>query len=391
MAKKSILIIAPADLSRNDGPKVHIINLVREIKNLGTKVKCILYKPQELNYEPIGAGVEVRFIPNPLFGSNFARIIKYLFIIPVIIWEIFLFKPTIVYFEFTPPVFLYILVLKSLKIFPDVFKITIELHDWVPEQRAIQGESAFKVKIIETFLLGSARMADFIKVVAKGIKDRLKANGVNQEKIAVIGNGTDIELFNPMDRREAKKRIGLKSDYNYVGFIGNFAIWQGLDYLIQAIPHVLGVCDNVGFLLIGDGPEMPKIRKEISRFKNDEVILTGKVPYKEASRYINAFDIGVAPFLEKRNSGMVSPLKICDYAACGVPIVSTRIKGLEIVEEEGIGILVPPDDPEVLADAIIRLLKKPEMREEMGKNGRKIAKEQFSWKLIAKKTLELFF
>ncbi|MCK4225866.1 glycosyltransferase, partial [candidate division WOR-3 bacterium] len=142
----------------------------------------------------------------------------------------------------------------------------------------------------------------------------------------------------------------------------------------------------------GDGPEMPKIQKEISQFKNKEVLLTGRVSYKEAGRYINAFDIGVAPFIYERNANIgLSPLKIWDYAACGVPIIASRIKGLEVIEEENIGILVQPDDPEALAQAIIRLIKYSEMRESMGKGGRKVAEEKFTWKMIAKRILELVF
>ena len=124
----------------------------------------------------------------------------------------------------------------------------------------------------------------------------------------------------------------------------------------------------------------------------DQVFLTVSVPYRNIRDYINAFDIGVAPFIKKRNSEIgLSPLKIRDYAACGVPIVSTRIRGLEIIEEESIGILTSPEDSKAIADAIIKLFKDRKMREEMGNKGRKVAEERFPWKLVGKQILEIVF
>lgn len=167
-----------------------------------------------------------------------------------------------------------------------------------------------------------------------------------------------------------------------------------METFIPAIPIVAEDTKKVRFLLVGDGPEMSKIQKKILQFKNKEVLLTGRVSYKEAVRYINAFDVGVAPFIEERNASIgLSPLKIRDYAACGVPIITSRIAGLEMVEEEDIGILVPPDDSVALSRAIIELLKKTktEMRKEMGKKGRKIAEKNYSWKGIVNQILELIF
>jgi len=121
----------------------------------------------------------------------------------------------------------------------------------------------------------------------------------------------------------------------------------------------------------------------------DKVILTGRVPYNEVNTYINAFDIGVAPSIRERNDGMVSPMKVRDYAACGVPIVTTRIKGLEMVEMKGMGLLVPPDDSRSLARAIIKLAGDAKMREKMGKKGRKVAEEFFSWESVAEDILDM--
>lgn len=392
MMEKRILMIGHVDLSKDDAPKVHFSNLARAFREHGLNVSCILYTPKEKEFESIGKNITVRFSPNPLFGNVLIRAIKYILVIPFIIWEFLRFKPQIVYFRFSPPVSLYLFIIMGFKALPFTFKVIIEFNDWVGDQRAIQGESQFKVSIIKFLQVMAARFTDYIRVVSEGIKDKLLNYRVVREKIEVIGNGTEVDFLMPMNKEEAKKLIGVNSNYFYVGFIGNFAIWQGLSYLTLAIPFILKENKKIRFLFVGDGPEMSKIKKEISPYKKEDIILTGQVSYKKINNYINAFDIGVAPFIKRRNDEIgLSPLKIRDYAACGVPIVSSRIRGLEMIEEEGIGILIPPEDPNSLASAILLLSKDEKLRERMGKRGRKLSEEQFSWKIVTKRILELVF
>jgi glycosyltransferase involved in cell wall biosynthesis len=382
-------MLGPVDFSIDKAPKVHFSNLAKEFSKLGFDVLCVVYAPKKGTIVTMADKFKVFFAPNPLTGNLFLRTLKYIFFIPVLLWIFFKFGPFVVYFRFSPPAFLYLLFLNLIKFFFH-FKIILEFNSWVPEERAIESEGESMVRLIKFLQVNSALFADYIRVVSEGIKGKLLLCGMNESKIAVIGNGTDINHFKPMDKIEAKKGIGLDPDYLYVGFIGNFAIWQGLDYLIQAIPSVLKANNKIRFILVGDGPEMSKMQKKVSQFKNKEVLLTGRVTYKEAVRYINAFDIGVAPFIEERNASIgLSPLKIRDYAACGVPIITSRIAGLEMVEEENFGILVPPDDSAALSRAIIELLNKTKMRKEMGKKGRKIAEKYYSWKVLVNQILEL--
>ncbi len=381
-------MLGPVDFSKDNAPKVHFSNLAKEFAEFGLDVLCVVYAPEKGNINTVDDKVRVSFPPNPLVGNLFLRALKYFFLLPITLWHFFKFAPNIVYFRFSPPTFLYLLVLQLLKFFPFDFKIVLEFNDWVSEEREIQGEGVFKVKLIDFLQTKSAYLSDYIRVVAEGLKYRLVEYGVKEDKISVVENGTDINHFKPIDRTGAKKNFGFEPDLLYVGFIGNFAVWQGLDHLLRAIPEVWKICPDVRFLLIGDGPKMPEIRKSVSKFGKEKVILTGSIPYQEANLYINSFDIGVAPFIKKRNDGMVSPMKIRDYAACGIPFVTTKIRGLEMVEEKSIGILVPPDNPNALSEAIIKLIRNPVLRKKMGRKGRKVAEEEFSWKDVAEKILE---
>jgi glycosyltransferase involved in cell wall biosynthesis len=387
---RRILLLGPVDISKDFGPKVHFFNLAVNFEKLGLRTKCIIYSPEDNIIDETSRKLNIKFLPNPLIGNKIGRLLKYLLIIPIMIKELFSFKPQIIYFRFSPPAFLYLMVLKLLRFFTLNYKVIAEFNDWIAEERAIEGEGTIKVKLVNFLQIKSAFLSDYIRVVVPGLKERLINHGIDAWKIAVIENGTDIYHFNPINKKEAKELIGVDPDYLYVGFIGNFAVWQGLDYLLPAIPQILKIHKNVKFLLVGDGPLMPKTRKEVSKFEKEKVILTGSVPYQEANLYINAFDIGVAPFIRERNDSIgLSPLKIRDYAACGIPVVTTRIKGLEIVEKYYFGILVPPDDSEALSKAIIKLIENRDLRSKMGKRSRKLAEKRFSWKNVAAEILNI--
>ena len=123
---------------------------------------------------------------------------------------------------------------------------------------------------------------------------------------------------------------------------------------------------------------------------SDKVIFMGMVPYQRVPLYINASDVCAAPFVKVRNerSG-VSPLKLCEYLACRKPVVASKLSGLEILEQNNTGILVKPENPEALANAIIRLLQNSDCRNQMGENGRRYVVENRSWESVAKRVAEV--
>jgi glycosyltransferase involved in cell wall biosynthesis len=231
--------------------------------------------------------------------------------------------------------------------------------------------------------------ADKIIVVTAKLKKVLQEDyAVSEDKIAVIPNGANTDLFKPMDVAKAKAELGLKRGDNYICFVGTLERWQGVDYLIKSIPSVLEQCPETRLLVVGDG----KVKQELIELSrqtgvSDRVVFTGMVPYKEVPLYVNAVDICTSPKTGLRSG--YSPLKLCEYMACGKPVVASRASGLEIVEDSGGGILVEPKDPQALAAAITKLLQNRELRKRMGEKGRKYVVENQSWESVAKKVADV--
>lgn len=255
------------------------------------------------------------------------------------------------------------------------------------EAKAGGRASRVSLGIVDRIERLTLRQADKIIAVTSKLKEVLHNDyEIPEDKIVVIENGANTNLFQPMDTTKAREELGLSQSNNYICFVGRLWQVQGVKYLIEAMPRILDECHNTQLLIIGYGPtkeELMKLAKEIG--VSDRIVFTGMVSYNKVSLYVNASDICVAPFMKERNekSG-VSPLKIYEYAACEKAIVTSKLPGLEFIEQHKLGILVEPDSPDGLAAATMKLLREPELRRQMGENGRRYVVQDHSWESVAK-------
>ena len=246
--------------------------------------------------------------------------------------------------------------------------------------------------IITKFESKTFSLANKIVVVTSKLKETLQNEyDVPENKISVIENGANTDLFKPMNHKEARKELNFDRDANYICFVGNLAPWQGVEFLIQSAPLILKESTHTKFLIIGDGPmkeELIDLAEQMA--VSDKFIFTGAVPYEEVPEYINASDVCVAPFIKERNMRIgLSPLKIYEYMSCGKPVVSSRIPNLEFIEQNNAGLLVESENPKELAKAIIKLLKDERLRRELGENGRKYVTKNHSWEAVARRVAEV--
>jgi glycosyltransferase involved in cell wall biosynthesis len=86
----------------------------------------------------------------------------------------------------------------------------------------------------------------------------------------------------------------------------------------------------------------------------------------------------------------VSPIKVFEYMACGKPVIASRIGGLEFIEEEGVGLLINPEDTLSLEQILYDLIKNPQKRKDMGNRGHEITRERFSWESRVTQIEEVF-
>lgn len=286
--------------------------------------------------------------------------------------------------------------LNSEYILAKLFKIPLvkEVNGIVADERKITAQadrvSLWFIDQVERFTMPKA---DKIIVVTTKLKEVLQEDyGVPGDKITVIPNGANIDLFKPMDTVKVRAELGLAQNNNYVCFVGAFFPWQGIEYLIRSMPLIMRQCPDTQFLIVGNGQMKEELIELVEQIGvSDRITFTGIVPYQKVPLYINASDVCVAPFVsgERNERTGISALKLFEYMACKNPVVASRLSGLEIMEESGAVILVEPKDPQALAAAIIKLLGNPELRKQMGERGRRFVVENQSWGSVAERVADV--
>jgi glycosyltransferase involved in cell wall biosynthesis len=269
----------------------------------------------------------------------------------------------------------------------------VEVNGLVLDELKVSNSKSFAYRVFSYLALHSEKLNYRYCDRIVSVTDKLKGELVNlyavpEDKIFVINNGANTDLFKPMNQERVKAELRLEESKKYVCFVGHLAAWQGVEFLIYASPFILEKCPDVRFLVVGDGAmknELLKITSELGLL--DKFIFTGTIPYESVPLYINAADICVVP--KKPIKSGYSPLKLYEYMACGKPVIATKTYGFELLEETNAGILIDPENSAEFANSILMLLNKPELLTNMGNNGLRYVAADHTWDKVARKVLDV--
>ncbi len=182
------------------------------------------------------------------------------------------------------------------------------------------------------------------------------------------------------------ERPDIEEEGNLILFFGRIYKYKGLDYLIQAEPLITQEFPGARIIIAGIGENFDKYEKLMGNRRDKFIVHNYQIPYEEGAELFQRSSIVVLPYIEASQSGVIP-------TAYGFkkPVVVTDVGSISEIVDEGItGLIVPSRNPEALAEAIIKLLKAPNLRIEMGENAHKKLKTDFSWKKIGEKTVEVY-
>jgi len=361
-----------------DAELIHFSSIASGLAKLGYNASVYHLSPQDKPAITSLLSPEINFHEQFVPGrSNNTLFIKGIISTPRFLFYLIKNKPHVLYARIGIVSGVYIIATRI--IFRNKVKIITEHNGWIGPEAITSGKLSILAwigKLIQKF---SARCSDCVRAVSDGVKDYLISLGTRAERIAVIGNGTDTKHFKPLD---------IKPAYD-IGFVGNLAKWQGVDSIILAVDKVIRLKPEIRFAIGGSGPEEQTIKKMVQQYNlGDQVSFVGSIPYKNVPQFINNCKICLAPFKPRGSSidnNSLSPLKIRDYAACGKPIISSKIPGLEEIDEAGFGILISPGDINTLTSSIIKLLDDSSLADSMGNTARKYAEKHYSWFQVSQK------
>lgn len=186
------------------------------------------------------------------------------------------------------------------------------------------------------------RRFDAVVAVSLPLATELAARGTPRERLHIVPNAWGGPP--PLDRRMARRALGLEDGTFHVGWVGRLSPEKGADVLLDALPHLAEIPLIVSF--VGTGPDESALRQRARRLGVEErVRWHGAVP--EAGRLLSALDLFV---LSSRTEG--TPMVLFEAMAAGVPIVATRVGGVPYVLSRQEALLVCPNDPALLARAV---------------------------------------
>jgi glycosyltransferase involved in cell wall biosynthesis len=200
-------------------------------------------------------------------------------------------------------------------------------------------------------------------------------------QIDVLNNGIDLKRNSEISATSVTKiDKKISSKDRLIGIVANFnREVKRLDLFIKAAALVNAAKREVKFLIIGGGKLENDLRKLAKNLAvENEVIFCG--PQNEVIPYLKNFSVGV---LTSDSEGFSNVL--LEYMACGIPAVATRVGGnVELIMDGKTGLLVPPGNPDKLAEAIINLLDNDLLRESIIKNARNEVRTKYDWKVKIK-------
>jgi glycosyltransferase involved in cell wall biosynthesis len=239
--------------------------------------------------------------------------------------------------------------------------------------------------LVQWALRLSAQQAQAVVSVCREIPQWMQREwGVEAARCRVIRNGVDPSACLPRDKAEARRRLGLSPDRPYIGFVGGFFPWHGLDTLVEAMVLVRREYPTAMLLLVGDGQTKPALEAMVrQRGLGDAVSFVGRVGFGEVSWWIGASDLCVVLHRPVRFYPGDS-MKLWEYLACARPVVATAGEGYgDLVEALGAGVSVKGDDARALAQGLCRLIQNPSAASRMGQSGRAAVLDAHTWEARA--------
>jgi len=259
-------------------------------------------------------------------------------------------------------------------------RFVFEVRDIWPEQAIDSGA------LTNPVLIGVARLAerlfyraaDAILVVSRRMGERLRERiGADGRKVRVLALGTDVAFFTRAEADVAWRRgCGLEGKFVAV-FAGAHGRLNALGWVLRAAA-LLKDDPDIRIVLIGDGVLKPALREQARRDGLQNVLFLDPVPKERLAGVLKACDLGLMTLENLPILDTACPNKFLDYMAAGLPVlVNFNGEAGWITEREGCGVVVPPEDPQAMAEALRRCAADRAGSRDMGRRGQVLVGKAF--------------
>lgn len=271
-----------------------------------------------------------------------------------------------------------------------------EVRDLWPESLVAVGagqEGSFLHRTLGAIAGFLYRRSNRIVVVTPAFKEHLIQQWrVPAEKIAVVENGVETDLFSPGSEDEThslRRQLGAQDKFlvSYIGTMGNA---HGLETLLDAAEILKNAHPEVRFLLIGEGAEKAKIQSLAESRGLKNVQFLGQQPREKIPSFISASDACLVLLKKTDVFKTVIPTKMLEFMSCARPVIlGVEGQARGILEEAKAGLAIEPENADALAGSVLTLANQRHLGTALGQNGREYILQRFSRSASAAKYLHV--
>jgi glycosyltransferase involved in cell wall biosynthesis len=264
-----------------------------------------------------------------------------------------------------------------------------ELRDLWPE--SIKTVGAMKqgkvIDILEKIELGLYKSCNKVVAVTDAFKTNLINRGIDANKIEVVTNGSNVELFSAREKnQELLKSLGLENKF-IIGYIGTHGMAHSLDFIVTSISK--SEDKDIHFLFIGDGAMKEKVLEIANDLKVKNATFLNPIKKEEVPEYLNICDVSLAPLKKEDNFKTVIPSKIFEASAMLKPtLLGVEGQAQKIIETHNAGLCFEPENEKDFLEKIYILKNDKEKYKELQKGCEELAIE-YDRKKLAEKMLKI--
>lgn len=267
------------------------------------------------------------------------------------------------------------------------------IQDLMPDAAVAAGmlnENSMYIRVARTLERFIYRRAKGIGVICDGFARNLTAKGVRPEKVVVLPNYVDLKFMRPFERNGGfREQHIIKPDDFLVMYSGSVALKQGLQTFVETAAEFRDG-DGATFYLIGEGLCLQELKAKAEELRLTNLRFLPLQPRESLPSQLSAADALVIT-QKKAITDVVFPGKLLYYMASGRPILAAVSPDSEtgrFVSSYQVGLVVPPEDPKELAQAIRFLQQNQSEAERLGQNGRRVVEERFDRRVVLKQFAE---
>ena len=250
---------------------------------------------------------------------------------------------------------------------PVVYEMRSSWEDAAAD-RGTYGVSSWKYQVGKWLETWACRKVSAVVVICEGLKQELIERGIPGEKITVVLNGVDGEVFNSTNVQGVNRQVSSAcSGRKVIGFMGSFFRWEGLDLLVEALAKLVAKRSDAELLLVGGGEMANELKDKVRELSLEPYVrMPGQVTQDKIPAMYSQVDIMAFPRYSTRLTEMVTPLKPLEAMAMGKTVVASDVGGhKELIRHGETGLLFRAGDVDALVAQLCEVLDKESLRDSL--------------------------